>query len=355
MAGFIYIMSNPAFPNLIKIGKSKKDPTTDRVNELNQTGVPEPFKVEYFAFVGNDDGLESYIHKKYSNKRPNKKREFFAVSIPNAINAIKEGAENYGGLKYEEIFHSIKNYLNNLIDETWWEDRILPREQPTLVKIKNEIKKCSDINQCNERGRTILHNVIIYENETVLSGFPWSSSRSILEYLLGLGANPNVLDINGEAPIHMVQNPKSAELLIEAGANVNIQNKEGNTGLHEAIFIQDYELIKIFINAKIDVNIINSSKDTALHEACKYGDDKSIILLLTNNASANMSNNDGNTPLHLLAYYKFDFFNFENVINTFIRYNADFNLKNSDGYTIMNIAKINSTFPINSKLKKLFT
>ena len=114
MAGFIYIMSNPAFPNLIKIGKSKKDPTTDRVNELNQTGVPEPFKVEYFAFVGNDDGLESYIHKKYYNKRPNKKREFFAVSIPNAINAIKEGAENYGGLKYEEIFHSIKNYLNNL-------------------------------------------------------------------------------------------------------------------------------------------------------------------------------------------------------------------------------------------------
>jgi hypothetical protein len=32
MAGFVYIMSNPAFPNLLKIGKSKKDPTTDRVN-----------------------------------------------------------------------------------------------------------------------------------------------------------------------------------------------------------------------------------------------------------------------------------------------------------------------------------
>tara|TARA_B110001450_G_scaffold30102_1_gene26244 strand:+ start:537 stop:653 length:117 start_codon:yes stop_codon:yes gene_type:complete len=36
-------MSNPAFPDRIKIGKSKKDPTTDRVNELNQTGVPEAY------------------------------------------------------------------------------------------------------------------------------------------------------------------------------------------------------------------------------------------------------------------------------------------------------------------------
>ena len=42
MAGFIYVMSNPAFPDLIKIGKSKKDPTTDRVSELNQTGVAIP-------------------------------------------------------------------------------------------------------------------------------------------------------------------------------------------------------------------------------------------------------------------------------------------------------------------------
>jgi hypothetical protein len=77
MAGFVYVMSNPAFPNLIKIGKSKKDPTNDRVSELNQTGVPEPFKVEYYAFVGDNDGLETYIHSIFSENRPNSKREFF--------------------------------------------------------------------------------------------------------------------------------------------------------------------------------------------------------------------------------------------------------------------------------------
>ena len=61
MSGFIYVMTNPAFPDLIKIGKSQKDPTTDRVNELNQTGVPEPFKVEYYAFVGDENKFELFF------------------------------------------------------------------------------------------------------------------------------------------------------------------------------------------------------------------------------------------------------------------------------------------------------
>ena len=55
MAGFIYIMSNPAFPNLLKIGKTSKDPTSNRINELNTTGVPYPFRCEYYAFVTNEN------------------------------------------------------------------------------------------------------------------------------------------------------------------------------------------------------------------------------------------------------------------------------------------------------------
>ena len=90
MAGFIYIMSNPAFPDLIKIGKSKKDPTTDRVSELNQTGVPQPFKVEYYSLVENENLLERLIHQHFENARPNKNREFFSIDPAIAINIIRE-------------------------------------------------------------------------------------------------------------------------------------------------------------------------------------------------------------------------------------------------------------------------
>jgi hypothetical protein len=39
MTGYVYVFSNPAYQsNLIKIGQSKSDPTTDRAIELGTTG-----------------------------------------------------------------------------------------------------------------------------------------------------------------------------------------------------------------------------------------------------------------------------------------------------------------------------
>jgi len=103
MAGFIYIMSNPAFPNLLKIGKSKKDPTVDRINELNQTGVPEPFKVEYYAFVEDADYLERMVHEELAAQRSNNNREFFSVDCIEAIRTTRNWANQHSALKYEQI------------------------------------------------------------------------------------------------------------------------------------------------------------------------------------------------------------------------------------------------------------
>ena len=103
MAGIIYIMSNSAFPNLLKIRKSKKDPTTDRVNELNQTGVPEPFKVEYYAFVEDGDYLERVVHEELASQRPNKNREFFSINLQDAMRTVRDLANQQSALKYEQI------------------------------------------------------------------------------------------------------------------------------------------------------------------------------------------------------------------------------------------------------------
>jgi hypothetical protein len=97
-------MSNPAFPDLIKIGMSKKDPTKDRVSELNQTGVPQPFKVEYYAYVEDESLLERLLHQKFEDERPNKNREFFSTNPAIVINALKELASIHSPIKYEEIY-----------------------------------------------------------------------------------------------------------------------------------------------------------------------------------------------------------------------------------------------------------
>ena len=102
MSGFIYIMSNPSFSDgRIKIGKSKSDPSAFRKEELYSTGVPEPFEIEYFAFVEDYDRIEVLIHKKLDDYRPNKKREFFTCSIPSAILCIQQ----ISSIKFEEILY----------------------------------------------------------------------------------------------------------------------------------------------------------------------------------------------------------------------------------------------------------
>ena len=92
----IYIMSNPSIPGLLKIGYTGKD-IEIRKNELSKaTGVPTPFKVEYiFRLYGRGEELEREIHRYLEHKRNSRKREFFDISLQEAIETIKKIGEKY--------------------------------------------------------------------------------------------------------------------------------------------------------------------------------------------------------------------------------------------------------------------
>ena len=144
MSGFIYIMSNPSFSDgRIKIGKSKADPDTYRKDELDSTGVPEPFFVEYFAFVEDHHSLERQVHSKLDSQRPNKNREFFTVSIPEAINSIRELAGD--NIKYEEVNYKspeeIKAEEERILKEREDQERIERKEEENKQKMKDLQKR----------------------------------------------------------------------------------------------------------------------------------------------------------------------------------------------------------------------
>jgi hypothetical protein len=102
MPGFIYIMSNPSFVSgRVKIGKSDRDPERYRKEELETTGVPEPFHVEYFALVEDHDSLERSLHKKFADYRVRLSREFFDVSIEIVVQEIHS---------ITKVFYEKKNY-----------------------------------------------------------------------------------------------------------------------------------------------------------------------------------------------------------------------------------------------------
>ena len=71
LRGWVYIITNRAMPDLIKIGFSTKDPVL-RAQELNHTGTPHPYCVAYDALVFEPHASEQEMHEIFSAKKEGK-------------------------------------------------------------------------------------------------------------------------------------------------------------------------------------------------------------------------------------------------------------------------------------------
>jgi hypothetical protein len=87
MKGWVYVMSNVAMPGILKIGFSMKDPNL-RAADLGNTGVPHPYVVEFEVLVEAPAQIEQEVHRSLANVRDGK--EWFSVTLPEAIDAIKD-------------------------------------------------------------------------------------------------------------------------------------------------------------------------------------------------------------------------------------------------------------------------
>jgi|GEM_PF-5686181 len=102
-------MSNPSFPELLKIGCTGKDPEL-RKAELHGTGVPTPFHIEYLAWTKDFDVLEKKVHKRLRSYRELKNREFFRVPITIAVQVIRELGN--GSVVHEEFGAGSEEKIN---------------------------------------------------------------------------------------------------------------------------------------------------------------------------------------------------------------------------------------------------
>lgn len=82
--GFVYILTNPAMPGLIKIGKTRLNPA-DRAAQLHTTGVPAGFQVQYACRTPDPEAVEQAMHVAFGPTRLSHKREFFQLSVEQAI------------------------------------------------------------------------------------------------------------------------------------------------------------------------------------------------------------------------------------------------------------------------------
>lgn len=92
--------------NVLKIGFSTKDPFI-RIQELNTTGLPHPFVVEYDVLVMGPREVEQAVHADLKAKRKHEAKEFFRVSVTSAITSIRSAIKEQGKkIIAEEVYSS---------------------------------------------------------------------------------------------------------------------------------------------------------------------------------------------------------------------------------------------------------
>lgn len=87
--GFVYILTNPSMPGLVKIGKTIRS-VEGRAQELYQTGVPMPFKVARSIEAPDCHELETKMHQRLAENRVSDAREFFRIEVKVASDALDE-------------------------------------------------------------------------------------------------------------------------------------------------------------------------------------------------------------------------------------------------------------------------
>jgi hypothetical protein len=79
--GYVYCMSNPAMPGLLKIGYTERT-LDERLQEANlSTWVPHPFLLEFAKFVKQPNAKEQIVHRILAAERVNARREFFRTTV----------------------------------------------------------------------------------------------------------------------------------------------------------------------------------------------------------------------------------------------------------------------------------
>ena len=88
MSGFVYVLTNPTIPDLVKIGKTIN--LEERVRSLSShSGVPVPFEVYYSCEVSDPDKVEKHLHDGFGDHRVNPKREFFRINPERVVSILK--------------------------------------------------------------------------------------------------------------------------------------------------------------------------------------------------------------------------------------------------------------------------
>ena len=139
--------------------------------------------------------------------------------------------------------------------------------------------------------------------------FPRSEANrvNLVQLLLEQGAEVNSQNEQGATALHnasLVWNLGAARALVDHGANVNVRDNKGQTPLHQVSEAEDYSeehrfsVTQLLAEHGADVNARDKNHETPLHLASYFPELKLVRMLVDHGANVNAEDSHGRTPLY---------------------------------------------------------
>lgn len=234
-------------------------------------------------------------------------REAELIKNDNLIDLLKS--------KGAKIVKTNKNDNNNLTDKKFILNEFVMDKNNNKQNNDNDIinyecknmitrilrkKTIEDINKHDNTGLALLHRAIMNTN------------INAADVLINNGADVNIEDISGKTPLHycaiydlrdmdneLYREGKLLEFakkLILSGAKVNKTDNEGKTPLH---YVRNRRMTELLILYNADLNIQDKDGWTPLHWSVMRGFKSVVWILVKNKADIELKDKDGNTPLDI--------------------------------------------------------
>lgn len=215
---------------------------------------------------------------------------------------INKGADvNYKNLDGNTaLFEAVKNLSDSITD--------LLIKNKALVNIKDE-------NNFTPLQYSVGYNLLDYSqdedfNLTIDAFVNHTKANRISELLIDAGADIDVTDSYGYTPLMIasqLNNMPLIKILFKAKVNVNVRSNDGITPLMLSADNGYYQVAKALIVHGADINISSFDGNSAIFAAVRANNDSIAGLLLQKKAFVNIKNSMGLSPLHYASGYGYPF------------------------------------------------
>lgn len=142
------------------------------------------------------------------------------------------------------------------------------------------------------------NNMLIIRTYSTIDGYDYFPKDEVLQLLIDAGARVDALE-KGETLLFWAayyDNPKVAQKLLNANADIDAIGKSGRTALIEALYLGHSRMLRFLLASKADVNIRAPGGRTALLVAISEGRKKDIKAILSENPGSIIAADGRNNP-----------------------------------------------------------